>query len=266
MKEGETNFQGSPRAADRQYLDAAGPPIVRFERLTKKFGSTVALDNVDVELPCGAIALLGRNGAGKSTMLNVLSGVVLPTSGRALVGDYLAASSEASKIVGRQPEFPNSASFMSRRKLERHLLLSHDERSELARLLERFEVPDRSVRRLSRGNQLKLALAVSFSRMRQVLLLDEPTSGLDVFGVEILSELIRERTSRGLTTLVATHQPTLTPELFGHVVVIDLGRVLYAGDLESLLAVGGSDPGEAATARLAAGLATLIQRETGEQA
>jgi ABC-type multidrug transport system ATPase subunit len=114
------------------------------------------------------------------------------------------------------------------------------------------------MRHLSHGNQLKLALSVAFARSRPVLLLDEPTNGLDVFGIEVLNDLIAERREGGLVTVVATHQPTLTPDLFDQALVIDLGTSLYQGSLSGLLDLSPT-PDAAPTARLASAFEVLLR-------
>ncbi len=227
------------------------------ENVTKRFGRVSALDDVSVSFGTGATALLGRNGAGKTTLINLLSGVVLPSGGLITVAGHPAGSPEAVQMIARQMELPGSAGFLTPGRLRRIFGLDDEEASKLRRLLEEFTVPRRVLGKMSTGNQLKFALSLAFARSRPILLLDEPTAGLDIFGVEILTRLIKERCDAGLVTLVATHQPTLTPEIFDRAVVIDQGRLLYEGDLNGLLTMAPID-GEAATTRLAIAMTRLI--------
>lgn len=223
----------------------------------KRFGRVTALDGVTVDFGAGATALLGRNGAGKTTLINLLTGVVLPTSGAFSIGGHPVGSPEAVDLVSRQMDLPTTAGFLTSKRLVRIFDLDDGEQESMHRLLADFAVPDRSLGKLSAGNQLKFSLALAFARKRPVLLLDEPTAGLDIFGVEILTRLIKERTQAGLATVVATHQPTLTPDLFQRAVVIDQGRLLYDGDLAGLLRLA-PDESEAVTTRLAIAMARLI--------
>jgi ABC-type multidrug transport system ATPase subunit len=225
--------------------------------VTKRFGRVTALDEVSVGFGTGATALLGRNGAGKTTLINLIAGVVLPTEGGLTVEGAPAGSKEAVARLARQIELPGTAGFLTARRLGSIFGLTADEKARMRELLENLSVPNRSYGKLSTGNQLKFALALAFARQRPILLLDEPTAGLDIFGVEILTRLIRERCDEGLTTLVATHQPTLTPELFHRAVVIDQGRLLYDGRLDGLLDMAPLE-GEAATTRLAVAMTRLI--------
>ncbi|HEX6946766.1 MAG TPA: ABC transporter ATP-binding protein [Acidimicrobiia bacterium] len=227
------------------------------DRLCKQFGKVVALDHVTVGFGTGATALLGRNGAGKTTLINLVAGVVFPTSGTVSIGGHRVGTQAAADLIARQMELPTTAGFLTPKRLRRIFRLSDVETDRLHGLLEEFAVPDRAHGKLSTGNQLKFALALAFARNRPILLLDEPTAGLDIFGVEILTRLIAERTRSGQATLVATHQPTLTPDLFDRAVVIDQGRLLYDGNLDGLLQLT-PDTGEAATTRLANAMTRLI--------
>jgi ABC-2 type transport system ATP-binding protein len=199
------------------------PLMIAAVEATKVFGSTVAVDSLTLNIPTGATALLGRNGAGKTTFINMVSNVVLPTAGSVSVDGHPAGSAEATEAIARQLDFATSAGHMTPPRLVRMLHMSDTEAVSMRHNLDRFDVPDRPLGKLSKGNQLKLALALVFAMERPVLLLDEPTAGLDFFGVEILSNLIADRTARGMTTLIATHQPTFTPDLFNRALVIDAG-------------------------------------------
>lgn len=231
---------------------------------TKHFGSTVALDSIDLTVPSGATALLGRNGAGKTTFINLASAVVIPTAGSVSIGGHPAGSPGAAGLIARQLDFATAAGHMTPASLARMLHLTESERADMQEKLEVFEVPPKPLGKLSKGNQLKVSLALVFSRDRPVLLLDEPTAGLDFFGVEILSRLIAERSGRGLTTLIATHQPTFTPDLFNRALVIEQGRLLYDGDLDGLLALSpDSQEHVSPTSRLASAMQALITGGAG---
>lgn len=233
------------------------PTEVVADRVTKRFGNVTALDDVSVRFGDGATALLGRNGAGKTTLINLMSGVVFPTNGGITIGGHPVGSGPAVDLVARQMELPTTAGFLTEKRLDRIFRLTDEESGRLHTLLTDFSVPRRALGKLSTGNQLKFALALAFARNRPILLLDEPTAGLDIFGVEILTRLIEERTRQGQATLVATHQPTLTPDLFDRAVVIDQGRLLYDGNLPGLLETA-PDNGDPVTTRLAIAMARLI--------
>lgn len=239
-------------------MSDAAAPLLEVQGLSTFYGRSQALFDVSLSAPWrGAVAVLGRNGAGKTTLINLVSGVVFPTHGSITVGGSPVGSQEAADLIARQMELPTTAGFLDAKRLRRIFRLTDDEYDRLEELLSEFAVPARPHGKLSTGNQLKFALSLAFARNRPILLLDEPTAGLDFFGVDILTRLIRERSEAGQTTLVATHQPTLTPELFDRTVVIDRGRLLYDGDLDGILGMV-PDDGEAATTRLASAMARLI--------
>ncbi len=234
---------------------------VVLKDVSKEFGKTSALARVTLQFNSGSTALLGRNGAGKSTLMNLISGIVLPSDGDIKVGGYAAGSKAACRLLARQLEFPGTAGSLTPKRLARLLAMTPKESGDMKMIMGQFEVPDKPMCKLSRGNQLKLALSVAFARTRPILLLDEPTSGLDAFGVHCLTELIMDRQRQNLVTVVATHQPTLTPELFDRAIVIDEGRICFDGTLPDLLALaGGERDGMTPTGKLAGALASLLQR------
>lgn len=241
-------------------VDRIGATIV-VDGVTKNFREVTALDSISLTFPSGTTALLGRNGAGKTTLINLIAGVVLPNTGSIRAAGHPVGTPEAVSLIARQIELPGNAGFLTSGRLRRIFGLDDEETERLHGLLEHLAVPHRPFGKMSTGNQVKFALSLAFARNRTILLLDEPTAGLDIFGVEILNRLISERRDAGQTTLVATHQPTLTPELFDRAVVIEGGRLLYDGNLDRLLA-SAPGAGEAATTRLALAMARLIEGST----
>jgi len=233
---------------------------VSLDSLGKQYGKVSALQPTTLAFASETVALLGRNGAGKTTLLDLVSGIAVPSQGTATIGRHNAGSAGASKQLARQFEVADGAGFLDAERLARLLRFRDDDRDVLAQLLRRFDVQGSRMGKMSRGNQLKLALAAAFARRRPVLLLDEPASGLDVFGVAVLAQLIAERRSKGQTTIVATHQPSLVPELFDRVVVIELGRILFDGSLDDLMTPLEIDiTAMSQTSRLAAAMSQLIE-------
>ncbi len=242
--------QSTPNANIQVHLDSLG----------KQYGQVSALQPTNLVFAGETVALLGRNGAGKTTLLDLVSGIAVPSQGSVMIGGHHAGSAEACEQLARQFEVADGAGFLDAARLARLLRFHDHERDVLAQLLRRFDVEGSKMGKMSRGNQLKLALAAAFARSRSVLLLDEPASGLDVFGVAVLAQLIAERRSKGQTTILATHQPSLVSELFDRVLVIELGRILYDGSLDDLMTPSETDiTAMSQTSRLAAAMSQLIE-------
>ncbi|WP_127571154.1 ABC transporter ATP-binding protein [Georgenia faecalis] len=215
---------------------------VRFESLTKRYGATLAVEDVSFEVAPGRITgLLGRNGAGKTTSLRALLGLVAPTSGRALVfGRPYAALGDPQRVgvsidgIGSTPGATvagelgiwATAMGLSRAHVERAL-------GEVGL----SDVAGRKVAKLSQGMRQRLALATAFVADPELVILDEPATGLDPSGIRWLRRVLRERAARGTTVLLSSHLLAEVEETVDDVVIVDR-TVRYAGSLESLTSGG----------------------------
>jgi len=205
--------------------------------LEKRYGSTVALGGVDLEVGEGElVGLLGPNGAGKSTLVKIACGLVRPTRGRAEVRGARAGSRDAKRQLGYLAElfrFPGWYSANELLGLHQRLAGSAggaQERTELLELVGLSEARDRRVEQMSKGMQQRLGLAQALVGSPPLLLLDEPTSALDlgrrVDALELVDELRRER---GLTVLSAMHDLTLAAQFADRLILLSGGRIVAAG-------------------------------------
>jgi len=191
---------------------ATEAPVMAVEGLGVRYGRTIALEDVSFSLPRGAIlALLGRNGAGKSSLTRCLLGQQKPTQGRArLFGeDSWTTRCRAMKRVGVVPEEPDAPPEMTSRELAafcRRLYPRWDDAGFEARL-RRFDVPQGiPFARLSKGQKGAVMLALCLAPFPEVLVLDDPTLGLDAVARRALyDELIADLADRGITVLITTH-------------------------------------------------------------
>src|SRR5437016_76523 len=218
---------------------------VLAEGLTKRYGSVVALDGVDLHVPTATVlGLLGPNGAGKTTAVRILTTIIRPDDGNAqvlgydvvreadavryrigLAGQYAAVDPnltgrENLRLIGRLTQLPR-----------RRIPARADE------LLERFGLADaagRLVRTYSGGMRRRLDLAASLVGRPAVLFLDEPTTGLDPRGRLDLWEVIRELVSDGTTLLLTTQYMEEADQLAHRIVVIDHGLVIEQGTADEL--------------------------------
>ncbi len=202
---------------------------VLVDGLRVQFGSVEAVTGVDLRVEQGqSMALLGRNGAGKSTTMRVLAGVVPPTSGTALVGGYDVrdATLEAKRVVGYCPDV---GGLVPRATPWEHLQLSArlrdlgDWEMRGRALLERFDLGDvahRVTAGFSHGMSRRLSVVLAALHEPEVLLLDEPFDGVDPVGVEATFDVIEDARARGAAVLVSTHLRDLAVEVCSEVAVL----------------------------------------------
>jgi ABC transporter DrrB family efflux protein len=215
-------------------------PAVRVEGVTKRFGATVALAGVDLEVPEGTVfGLLGPNGAGKTTLVRILATLLTPEGGRAeiLGHDVVREPIAVRELIGLTGQFAAVDEILTgRENLEmfgRLFKLSPDEaRRRAVELLERFDLADaadRPARTYSGGMRRRLDLASSLLKQPRILFLDEPTAGLDPRSRNQIWALARELQGEGTTLLLTTQYLEEADQLADQIAVIDHGRVIAEG-------------------------------------
>jgi ABC-2 type transport system ATP-binding protein len=231
--------------------DSSSPAIL-VEGLTKSFGEVRALRGIDLAVPRGTVlGLLGPNGAGKTTAVRILTTLLLPDGGRALVEGYdvvrqAAAVRRSIGLSGQSAAIQEELT--GRENLEIVGRLYHlswpQARSRAAELLERFDLAgaaDRTAKTYSGGMQRRLDLAASLVGDPKVLFLDEPTTGLDPRSRLGMWDIIRSLVAGGTTLLLTTQYLDEADELADEIVVIDHGLVIAAGTSEELKGRVGGD-------------------------
>jgi ABC-2 type transport system ATP-binding protein len=217
--------------------------IIETVGLKKQYQDVTALDGLNLSVPRGSIyALLGRNGAGKTTAMKTLMGLVRPTAGTARVFGLAAEQSAASIRIRQRTGFVSEErdlyESMSVADLIAFTATFYPRwRADLAdRYLRSFDLPPaRAVKALSRGGRTKLALLLALCRSAELLMLDEATSGLDpVAAEEVLQTLISHVANEGATVFFASHQIAEIEQIADHVVIIDRGRAVLEGALDDL--------------------------------
>jgi ABC-2 type transport system ATP-binding protein len=210
---------------------------VRASGVVKRFGTTCALDAVDLALDEGEVrGLLGPNGAGKTTLLRILFGLVAPDEGSVEVFDrpLHGAAPDALQRVGGFVEDPSFYPYLSgRANLE--LLAELDggaPAGEVERLLDLVGLAERGADRVngySTGMKQRLGIAAALLRAPRLLLLDEPTAGLDPAGAREVAELVRELSTSGVAILMSSHQIGEIEEVCDGFTVLRSGRVVWGG-------------------------------------
>ncbi|GAA5178604.1 ABC transporter ATP-binding protein [Rugosimonospora acidiphila] len=217
--------------------------------LSKRYGATVALDDLDLELGTGVTGFLGPNGAGKTTLLRALATALAADRGRLrLLGLDPAVSGQRTELrrrIGYLPQSPGLyPQFTAYQLLDyvavlKELTDGRRRRAEVRRVLDEVELTDRAgtkVRKLSGGMRQRLALAQALLGEPQLLILDEPTVGLDPEQRMLFRSLI-SRLGERRTVLLSTHQTEDVGALCERVVVMNSGRAVFDGSPRELIAV-----------------------------
>jgi ABC-2 type transport system ATP-binding protein len=221
----------------------ADPLVIETIGLRKNYDGIEALRGLDLQVPRGSIfGFLGRNGAGKTTAIKVLLGMARPSSGEARVLGLAANASGPSVEIRRRTGFVSEDKdlydYMTVAEMIRFTAAFYPtwRRDLEERYLRSFDLPaDRKVKALSRGMRTKLALLLALSRGAELLILDEPSSGLDpAMTEEILQALVRHVASEEMTVFFSSHQIAEVDQIADRVAIIDRGRAVVAGELETL--------------------------------
>ena len=219
--------------------------MIKVSRLTKRYGDgTKALDIAKLELNKRITCILGRNGAGKTTFIRMLSTQLLPTSGSISV-DGLDVVNDAGRVREKVCSIPQEISPWDVASAEEHLMMYLSARglpsNEIKRLAERhlkelgiWEARDKAMSDLSGGMKRKVFVAMALASNAELVLLDEPTTGLDpISRLEVWSAL---RKMKG-TIVITTHYMEEAKELSDDVVLMDKGKLVLQGSVDELLKV-----------------------------
>lgn len=214
--------------------------MLEIIELTKKYGKTLAVDNVSFMVPDGQIGiLLGPNGAGKSTIIKSIAGLVR-YSGQVRIKGIPAKTEEAKSVFAYVPEIPAMYEALTvREHLEFILKAYRTEASEeeLQTLLARFELLDKQDKlgnELSKGMMQKVSICCALIVHPQVILLDEPMVGLDPAAIKELKNVILELRAQGTTVLISTHMLEMVKELWDVTYVMEKGRIIGAYSKEQV--------------------------------
>lgn len=236
--------------------------MIEVQDLVKHFGAVKAVDGASFQALDGAITtLLGANGSGKTTTLNMLMGLLKPQVGVARI-DGIQVLGTGSETQRRTGWFPDSAGLYPRLTSREHLRYFgelHGLRG--AKLegaiqctiddLQMHSIADRRTEGFSTGQRMKVALARALVHSPKNIILDEPTRGLDVMSVRLLRQTLRRLRSEGRCILMSSHVMAEVQELSDRVVCISAGKVVADGTPEELIETAGAPNLEEAFIRLA---------------
>jgi len=228
--------------------------MIAVDQVTKRFGSTVALDGVSLTVDAGEVlGLLGPNGAGKTTLIRILATLLRPDTGTVTIaGHDLSRDPQAVRrcigLAGQSAAVDDLLTGRENLDLIGRLygLDRHEARARTAAVLERFgltELADRRVRTYSGGMRRRLDLGATLVGRPSVVLLDEPTAGLDPRSRRELWEFVDQLAGEGATVLLTSQYLEELERLAHRVVVIDGGAVIAQGSPDELKRIFGGHAG-----------------------
>ncbi|MFE6710254.1 ATP-binding cassette domain-containing protein [Streptomyces sp. NPDC057695] len=228
------------------------PGAIYAEGLVKTFGDVRALDGVDLDVPEGTVlGLLGPNGAGKTTAVRVLTTLLQPDSGRAVVAgiDVLKDPDEVRRRIGLSGQFAAVDEYLTGRENLQMVGQLYQMKAKAAKaraeeLLERFnlaDAADRTAKTYSGGMRRRLDLAAALVVSPPVMFMDEPTTGLDPRNRQSLWEVIKELVAGGTTLLLTTQYLEEADHLAHDICVVDHGKVIARGTSDQLKAQTGGE-------------------------
>jgi ABC-2 type transport system ATP-binding protein len=223
-------------------------PRLELDRLSKRYGDVVALDELGFDVRAGEMfGFVGSNGAGKTTAMRIVLGVLAPDSGQVRWAGG-PVTLQTRRRIGYMPEerglYPRMKVAEQIGYLARlHGLTPPAAACAVDRWLDRLGVSGRrddEVQKLSLGNQQRVQLAAALVHDPDVLVLDEPFSGLDPVAVDVMSEVLREKCADGVPVVFSSHQLDLVERLCDRVGIVQSGRLVACGRIDELRS-GGTD-------------------------
>ncbi len=219
--------------------------MIRAIQLTKKFGDLVAVDSLNLEIAQGEFfACLGPNSAGKTTTIKMLTGLLRPTSGSAIVGgfDVQKQPLEAKKLISYVPDFPFLYDKLTPVEFSRFVagIYSIDTAEAEKRreaLFEQFHLTPyiaEQIDTLSHGTRQRLAIATALMHNPRVLIVDEPMVGLDPTHARVLKDEFKRRSRAGTTIFLSTHTLSVAEEMADRIGIINHGKLIALGTVDEL--------------------------------
>jgi len=214
--------------------------VIHSQGLTRRFGKTVAVENLDIQVDLGTVcAFVGPNGAGKTTTIRMLLGLVKPHAGSCEVLGFPPGHLKALSQLGAMVESPSLYDHLTgRENVEITRLMRNLPKSETDRVLTHVGLSGdahRTVLGYSLGMRQRLGLALALLGSPKLLILDEPTNGLDPAGILEIRDLIHKLPQEtGATVFLSSHLLAEVELIAKHLIVINHGRLRYQGPLSEL--------------------------------
>ena len=218
---------------------------IEVRGLTKAFGQTVAVDRINLGIPTGSFyGLVGRNGAGQTTTISLVSGMLQPTEGMAFINgvDMWQAPLEAKKHLGVLPDGVHLFDRLTGEQLITYSGYLHgldkatvaERTADLLRAMDLTEAAGRTVADYSAGMTKKIALAAALIHAPSVLILDEPFEAVDPVSAANIQDILKGFVGSGGTVVLSSHVMDLVQRLCDHVAIMNEGHILAAGTVSEV--------------------------------
>ncbi len=219
--------------------------MIELINLSKKFGDLVAVNNISLTVPRGEFfAVLGPNAAGKTTTIRIIAGLLKPTSGSVRVAgfDVQTQSLEARRRIAYIPDFPFLYDKLTPWEFFRFTgqlfrMTEAQIQASCRELVPRFNLEEsinKPIEGLSHGTRQRVAILSALMHDPEVFVIDEPMVGLDPQHVRVVKDILKERSLKGMTVFLSTHQLSVAEEMADRIGIIHQGRMIAVGTREEL--------------------------------
>jgi ABC-2 type transport system ATP-binding protein len=219
--------------------------MIEFQQVYRSYGDKLAVENLNLRIASGELyALLGHNGAGKTTAIKMLVGLIRPGSGFVRVGGYdlVTQTRQATSLVGHVPDQPYLYDKLSGREIlsfvgRMYGMDNQQVQRAIEREITRFELAefiDALTETYSHGMKQRTVFASALLHTPRVLVIDEPMIGLDPHSIRLVKDLLRAEVANGMCVLMSTHTLQAAEETAQRVGIMSHGKLLFDGTIENL--------------------------------
>jgi ABC-2 type transport system ATP-binding protein len=219
--------------------------MIELDQVTKAYGTKVAVERLSLNIRPGELfAFLGPNGAGKTTTIKLMCGLLFPTAGTIRVGglDLATAGDQARRLISYVPDQPYLYEKLTGREFLQFIadmygMEPEHGRRRIAEMIDLFglgDFVDDLSQQFSHGMRQRTVFGAALLHEPRVLIVDEPTVGLDPRSVRLLKDLLRRESQRGVTVFLSTHSLDVAQELAERIGIVDHGRLIGCGTLDTL--------------------------------
>jgi ABC-2 type transport system ATP-binding protein len=219
--------------------------MIEFQQVRRTYGEKVAVENLNLRIEAGELySMLGHNGAGKTTAIKMLVGLIRPSRGTIRVNGYdvVTHTREATSLIGYVPDQPFLYDKLSGREILQFIsrMYGMDGRERdysIDREIERFELSefvDQLTETYSHGMKQRTVFAAALLHAPRVLVVDEPMVGLDPHSIRLVKDLLQEEVAGSMCVLMSTHTLTAAEEISNRVGIMNQGRLMFDGTLAEL--------------------------------
>jgi ABC-2 type transport system ATP-binding protein len=226
--------------------------LIELKNVSKRYGTKTAVHDLSLSVPAGELfAFLGPNGAGKTTTIKMLCGLLFPTTGEVRVGgfDLRTHGDQARQLISYVPDQPYLYEKLTGREFLQFIAdlygmpadRAADRMDQVIDLFRLHEFVDDLTEKYSHGMRQRTVFAAALIHEPKLLIVDEPTVGLDPKSIRLLKDLLRAEAKRGTTVFLSTHALDIAQELADRIGIVEHGRLIGCGTLESLRKLASRD-------------------------